>query len=706
METLRHIISATDNMGYYTHVKAKNDAIDVIDVKPQPMSDIVTPPSAGSSVDDVSSDNDDVTQTSADDRSGRKGGVPGEGGSARRSEKPPYSYIALIVMAIQSSPVKRCTLSEIYQFLEARFPFFRGAYQGWKNSVRHNLSLNECFIKLPKGLGRPGKGHYWTIDPAAEFMFEEGSFRRRPRGFRRKCQMHFKPFPAAATMLQPSPSLAPSAAAAISQHHAAAAAAAAAGVMSSQLGGSGMFGYSTGAAPYGSVPHPYDFFPSYMTDPMSSCGLGSGGGGYSTGSGNQLSTGEQQQQQAACGVVKMESDTSAAAAAAAAKKYATLASISTSSGGESAATIAARGRQMYNSSSGNGVKVDPASAAKMSDLLSNVTSMAMGMGTYLQGHQGHQAIGADATLILSNNGGNNSSSGSASMFSTESLYQRVSHLMPSAADPYSAVQSTNNYGQFAHVTPLSSSGGGGTHSGGSSSNSNNNNGMSCKAGSTPSAAALHHYGGMMTSYASSYARAMDSDYGLVCAGGGGGGFDAYMRQFVGGYTNASPQTMHGGHGGSGMQGGGDGLAGHPSSFSAGAGCASGVAEATGGAGVWGGLFDINYHLANGGGGGSNRSAAYQASPNALPYHHASSVAAMQGQQQQQQQLHQQQPKASLSPVEAGDSSRRVTGNNYPSSSSASPSCDMNRLSTYSHLIASSDTMADNTKGTLHYYLNF
>ncbi|XP_064843530.1 forkhead box protein F2-like [Oncorhynchus masou masou] len=106
----------------------------------------------------------------------------------RRPEKPPYSYIALIVMAIQSSPTKRLTLSEVYQFLQARFPFFRGSYQGWKNSVRHNLSLNECFIKLPKGLGRPGKGHYWTIDPASEFMFEEGSFRRRPRGFRRKCQ--------------------------------------------------------------------------------------------------------------------------------------------------------------------------------------------------------------------------------------------------------------------------------------------------------------------------------------------------------------------------------------------------------------------------------------------------------------------------------------------------------------------------------------
>ncbi|MBZ3873407.1 Forkhead box protein F2 [Sciurus carolinensis] len=125
---------------------------------------------------------------------GSSGSGAGSGGAKkansglRRPEKPPYSYIALIVMAIQSSPSKRLTLSEIYQFLQARFPFFRGAYQGWKNSVRHNLSLNECFIKLPKGLGRPGKGHYWTIDPASEFMFEEGSFRRRPRGFRRKCQ--------------------------------------------------------------------------------------------------------------------------------------------------------------------------------------------------------------------------------------------------------------------------------------------------------------------------------------------------------------------------------------------------------------------------------------------------------------------------------------------------------------------------------------
>jgi forkhead box protein F len=49
------------------------------------------------------------------------------------------------------------TLSEIYSFLQQSFPFFRSNYMGWKNSVRHNLSLNECFIKLPKAMGKNEK---------------------------------------------------------------------------------------------------------------------------------------------------------------------------------------------------------------------------------------------------------------------------------------------------------------------------------------------------------------------------------------------------------------------------------------------------------------------------------------------------------------------------------------------------------------------
>lgn len=76
------------------------------------------------------------------------------------SSKPPYSFNSLIFMAIEDSPCKRLPVKEIYDWIVNNFPYYRAATNGWRNSVRHNLSLNKSFRRIERDKNQVGNPNY------------------------------------------------------------------------------------------------------------------------------------------------------------------------------------------------------------------------------------------------------------------------------------------------------------------------------------------------------------------------------------------------------------------------------------------------------------------------------------------------------------------------------------------------------------------
>jgi hypothetical protein len=94
--------------------------------------------------------------------------------------KPPCSFACLIVLCLESKDDRQRTVSEIYEWVETTFPYFSANSSGWKNSIRHNLSMNTSFMKIPRSSQERRKGCFWTLErgvPSGNVATEVEHFR-------------------------------------------------------------------------------------------------------------------------------------------------------------------------------------------------------------------------------------------------------------------------------------------------------------------------------------------------------------------------------------------------------------------------------------------------------------------------------------------------------------------------------------------------
>jgi hypothetical protein len=118
-------------------------------------------------------DDDEIEEANKENKSSRS-----DKSTELSAAKPPKPYLEIIADAVLSCNVRMMQLHEIYNYMESRYPYFaKNINRSWRNSVRHNLSLNECFAKA--GRGSNGKGNYWRIHPLVEKEFIRGNFRRK-----------------------------------------------------------------------------------------------------------------------------------------------------------------------------------------------------------------------------------------------------------------------------------------------------------------------------------------------------------------------------------------------------------------------------------------------------------------------------------------------------------------------------------------------
>lgn len=103
--------------------------------------------------------------------------------------KPKMSYAQLIAEALLTGPDRMLTLNEIYIAINKKHPYYSldaSTGRNWQNAIRHNLTLNKAFIKVPRP-ATEGRGAYWKLEAGSEVQI----FRRMARNYNRPKTVSF-----------------------------------------------------------------------------------------------------------------------------------------------------------------------------------------------------------------------------------------------------------------------------------------------------------------------------------------------------------------------------------------------------------------------------------------------------------------------------------------------------------------------------------
>eukprot|EP01135_Chromosphaera_perkinsii_P007809 Nk52_evm1s1020 gene=Nk52_evmTU1s1020 len=105
------------------------------------------------------------------------------------ASKPNKSFVAMISQVIMQSNEGALTVNDIYEGIKANYSYYATTTNmAWKNSVRHNLSLNSCFLrKVPDGKDpKAVKGAKWSLTKEGATIFSKFCFEENPNTTRRR----------------------------------------------------------------------------------------------------------------------------------------------------------------------------------------------------------------------------------------------------------------------------------------------------------------------------------------------------------------------------------------------------------------------------------------------------------------------------------------------------------------------------------------